>query len=458
MTHLTLASTNDLPAPAAPVADAAAKYTPAEAATIEAYQAALAAGRYFTLCDAGSPYPRIISGDDPAPLPLSFLSRDFRDFCKETGRRLPKKPPTDMYLSDSLQTVTGTAFVPNGPDLIRAPRSRHRRVNVYKRFEPKHQAIDLSPLFPDFLRCLFPVPSELHIFCQYIGHAIRFPEERPSWHLMLPSESGVGKGFLFNDIISPLYSMQTKLVKSFAAVTGKFGGTVLEGSVFAMLDDCKAGSDSTETQMKSLLSEERIYVEPKGKDGAMVAIYTRIVLASNEDVPAPVEEQTRRWCIFQKLGFCDGLTGKAGQQERQVRIKALAAWMKEPGAIEAIYKFFAEYPLEAVGDYPEFDPKNVPITASFERMVAKSETVEQGFTRDTLDQMTIKVVKVEELLKEFRAAGMRTPGNVAIGPLFGFCGYRRETLTVRGVSSRYWFPATMSDAEATAIREALLPS
>lgn len=232
---------------------------------------------------------------------------------------------------------------------------------------------------------------------------------------------------------------------------------MLEGSMFAMLDDCKAGSENTETQMKSMLSEERIYVEPKGKDGAMVSIYTRIILASNEDVPTPVEEQTRRWCIFQKLGFCDGLTGKAGQQERQVRIKALAKWMKEPGAIEAIYKFFAEYPLEAIGDYPEFDPKNVPITASFERMVAKSETVEQGFMRDTLASITTKVLKVGELIAEFKAEGLRTPGNAALSDLFQFCGYRRETLTVRGVPSRYWFPVAMTITEATAIREALLP-
>jgi hypothetical protein len=91
-------------------------------------------------------------------------------------------------------------------------------------------------------------------------------------------------------------------------------------------------------------------------------------------------------------------------------------------------------------------------------MVAKSETVEQGFARDTLAQMTTKVVKVEELVKEFRAAGLRTPGNEALSKLFDFCQYRRETLTVRGAPSRYWFPVAMTIAEATATREALLPS
>lgn len=448
MTNLALVPSNTT------VPSKAPKYTVAESETIKEYQAVLSAGRYYKIFNSGSPFARIISGDDPELLPISFLSSDFADFCKESGRKLPAIPPTDLYLAYSLRTVTGTIFTPNGPDLIRAVRSRHRRVNTYKCFEPQHPAIELSPLFPDFLRCIFPIPEELHTFCQYIGHAIICPEVRPSWHLMLCSESGVGKGFIFNDIISPLFAMQTKLVKSFATVTGKFGATVLEGSIFGMLDDCKAGSDSTQTQMKSLLSEERIYVEPKGKDGAMVAIYTRIILASNEDVPAPVDDQTRRWWIPQKLGFCNGLTGKAGQQERQARIKVLAQWVKLPGAMEAIYNFFAAYSLEESKYGPAFDPKNVPITASFERMVAKSETPEQSFAADFLDMRNLKILKLEELQVRFVDAKMGKPSNSAAAELLTFCGYRKEILDANGSRQRWWFPLTMKKAEAEAILEA----
>jgi hypothetical protein len=391
-----------------------------------------------------------MSAEDPEPLPQSFLLGDFSDFCSETGRKFPANPPTDAYLAYSLKSVVGTIFLPNGPDLVRNKYSRHRRINVYKRFDRKHAAIELSPIFLDFLRRIFPVPEELHIFCQYIAHAILFPQERTSWHLMLPSESGVGKGFIFNDIISPLFSMQTKLVKSFGAVTGKFGATVLDGSMFVMLDDCKTGSESTQTQMKSLLSEERIYVEPKGKDGAMAAIYTRVILASNEDVPAPVDDQTRRWCIFQKLTFCDGLKAKAGQQERQVRIKALAKWLKEPGAMEAVYEFFATYTLEATDQYPEFDAKNVPITASFEQMVAKSETPEESFTADFLETHPTKVFKLEELQKEFVDSKMGKIGNSTAAEILAKLGYRKAILK-KPSRGRWWFPAAMTDAQAEAV-------
>lgn len=451
MSQLALVQTKPAVTPA-PAEAKPPKYTQAEAATIKAYQDALLAGRYFKLFDSGSPFARVVSGDDPEVLPLSFLSSDFGDFCQETGRKLPAKPPTELYLSYSLRTVTGITFVPNGPDLIRAPRSRHRRVNVYKRFEPQHPAIELSPLFLDFLHRLFPVPEELHTFCQYIAHALLHPEERPSWHLMLPSESGVGKGFVFNTIISPLFAMQTTLVGKFSDVTGRFGSAVLGSNMFLLLDDCKAGSDSTQTQMKSLLSEERIYIEPKGRAGAMASTYTRIMLASNEDVPAPVDDQTRRWWIPQKLRFCNGLTGKAGQQERQARIKELAKWIKQPGAIEAIHAFFSSYPLTNCAPLAEFDPKNVPITASFEQMVAKSETPEQSFTADYLERHPTKVLKLEDLQAEFVNQKMGKPSNQDAGELLAFCGYQKDILT-KPSRGRWWFPQGMTKAQAEAVLE-----
>lgn len=420
-------------------------YSPDEKAALQSYKDALYAGRYFKLYDSSSPFARVVSGDDPIPLPLSFLCDDFKAYCREHRLSYPKKdPPSAEYLGSGLKLVTGQKFLPNGPDLIRANRSRHCYMNTYQRFDPLHPAIELSPLFLDFLRRLFSVPEELHTFCQYIGHAVQKPEERPSWHLMLPSESGVGKGFLFNDILSPVFSRQTAVVKSFATLTGQFGATVLEGSMLTLLDDCKTGSESTQTQMKSLLSEERIYIEPKGKQGAMREVFTRLMLASNEDVPAPVDEQTRRWWIPHKLSYCDGLKGKAGQRERQARIKALSQWLRLPGAIEAVHHFFNTYTLEG------FDPKDVPITASFERMVTKSETPEQAFVVDWLEQHPTKVLKHEELATAFIKEGMGKQSNGAIAEMLAACGYQKDILATP-TRARWWFQASMSKREAEAL-------
>ncbi|OFA04830.1 primase-helicase family protein [Duganella sp. HH101] len=424
------------------------EYSPTEKASLQSYKAALYAGRYFKQYDSSTPFARIVSGDDPMPLPLAFLCDDFKAYCREHRLIYPKdNPPSAEYLGSSLRLVTGYKFVPNGPDLLRANRSRHCYMNTYKRFEPEHPAIELSPLFLDFLRRLFPVPEELHTFCQYIAHAIQQPEERPSWHIMLPSEQGVGKGFLFNAILTPLFSGQTVAVKTFSALTGQFGATIFEQSMFTLMDDCKTGSESTQTQMKSLMSEERIYIEHKGKQGAMRDVFTRLMLASNEDVPAPVDGQTRRWWIPHKLGYCDGLKEKAGQQDRQRRIKALSEWLQEPGALEAVFNYFKTYQLDG------FDPKDVPITASFERMVAKSETPEQAFAADWLELHPLKVFKLEELGVAFIKAGMGKQGNGDISDMLVHCGYQKDILATP-TRGRWWFPVSMSKRDAEALMTA----
>lgn len=273
MTHLTLVASES--APEAPVASPAEtsppKYTAAELETISAYQAVLVEGRYYELFNAASAFPRLISGEVTEPLPLSFLGKDFKDWCSEVGRTYPTKPPAYSFLAHSLQAVTGTMFLPNGPALVRpTKRSRHRYVNTYRAFEPVHRAIRLSHDFLALLACLFPDPVERHTFVQYCAHMLRFPQVRPSWHPMLLSETGTGKGFIFNDILSPLLCKQTVLVKRYNELTGRFANA-MQGTILVQLDDCKTKRDDVQTQLKSLMTEERILLEEKGLQAGMVS-------------------------------------------------------------------------------------------------------------------------------------------------------------------------------------------
>ena len=427
--------------------DDPARYTPTERESIEGYQMALAAGRYFRLYDASSPFPRLISGENTEPLPLAFLAADFGDWCDETGHKRPAKMPTEAYLAYPLKTVTGTVFVPNGPSLVRADRARHRYVNTYRKFEREQPAIPLSPLFHEFITDLFPDPVERHTFLQYCTHMLCHPNERPSWHPMLLSETGTGKGFLFNDILSPLLCHQTFVVKRYGEILGKFS-PVMERSLLVLLDDCKSKREDTQTALKSLMTEERVLMEKKGLQGAMGRTYSRFILASNEDLPLDLNESERRWWIPKRLGYSNGLSGKVGRDERQALIKEVAAWLKTGGALEAVYTFFLGYPLDG------FDPKNCPMTETLQQQIDKSETVEQGFTRDFLDGHATKVVQLAELQVAFVKAGMNKPRNSALPALFAFCQYRKDTLEAKGQRRRWWFPSSMTKAEAEAILEA----
>ena len=143
-----------------------------------------------------------------------------------------------------------------------------------------------------------------------------------------------------------------------------------------------------------------------------------------------------------RMGYSDSLTGDAGRKDRKKLIQRLSDWLKDDGAIEAVHEYFMNYDLEG------FDPKTAPDTATRREQIIKSETVEQGFTLDFLGNHATKIVKTEELSKAFQDRGMSKPGNKALTDLFNHCDYQKETLSAHGQTTRWWFPASMTKAEA----------
>jgi hypothetical protein len=94
------------------------------------------------------------------------------------------------------------------------------------------------------------------------------------------------------------------------------------------------------------------------------------------------------------------------------------------------------------------------MTVTLQQQIDRSETVEQGFARDFLVGHPTKVVQLAELQVAFVKAGMNKPGNSMLPALFAFCQYRKETLEAKGERRRWWFPSSMTKAEAEAILEA----
>jgi hypothetical protein len=422
------------------------KYGAVDREAITRYQAALEAGRYFKLYNAGSPYPRIISGDAASePLPLSFLSDDFVSWCRENRRSVPNPRPSADYLAWDLDVVTGTRFVPRGPALVQTRQSRHKYVNTFKEFQPEHSPLPLSPHFLELLEAMFPDADERHTFMQYCGQMFQQPEIRPSWHPMLLSETGTGKGFLMESVLTPLLCNQTRILKKYAELTGRFS-TAMEGTILVLLDDCKSRRDDVQTQLKSLMSEERVLVEQKHQAAGMVKTFTRFILASNEQVPLDLDDTDRRWWVPKRLVYSNGLTGDDGRKDRKALIQKVANWLAEEGALESVHKYFMEYPLSG------FDPKTPPMTTTLREQIAKSVTVEQSFTLDFIAQHERKVLKLPELLRAFKDADMGRPGNFDLRQLFAYCQYKQEMLVgPDGKKSRWWMPISMSKAEAERI-------
>lgn len=365
---------------------------------------------------------------------LTFIRNDFNKWL--AGRECENQ--SDRYILKGLPHISGQRFVPNGPDFIETPRSRRTFANTYRRYEPTLDDADCDPLFHELIERMFPVPQERHTVLQWLAHMFQRPQERPSWHLMWPSDTGTGKGFLFEEILHPLLH-HTTAVRNYAQIMGKFSG-VLANDLLVLIDDAKAKSDATQTELKSLLSEERAYVEQKYGSAGMVDTYARIILASNEDRPLFLDANERRWYVTSKIGH------RVNRDDTAKFIQRLADWLALPGSLCKVYNFFIRYDLAG------FHHKQVPSSAGLVAMIEMSrDPYADGIREWTADK---PVFTYAELKDGLVTLGFRLPGDRELGHLLREGGFVKARMLIDGRQISLFRPADMSDDAARRLREA----
>lgn len=307
--------------------------------------------------------PELYSTRDHEHLGYHSVTALYCNWCNQNG--IDKTSiPADLFLElqKRLSFVIGTAFKPNAPLHIPQP-SGLTRLNTFKAYEPTSTQISsvTGTPFETFMSRLFPEPEERHIVTQWLAHMFQRPEERPSWHLLLTSDTGTGKGFLFHSILTPLLCKQTKLINSFKRLTGQFSG-ILEESMLVMLDDAKSKSDATMTELKSILSESHIVVEHKYEAEKTVEIFSRIIFASNEYRPLRLDADERRWYVPRRIEH----TGS--REETQALIDSLEDWL-DAGGLDTVYNYFMSYSLDG------FHHKRIHQTETLKGMIGASQSV-----------------------------------------------------------------------------------
>lgn len=265
------------------------------------------------------------------------------------------------YLSKSLMPCASKIFKPNGEQFVLYEHTRY--LNTYKPYQLSHPDASGCELFHEFMGRLFPLENERDTVLKWIAYAVQYPQERPTWHLILTGETGVGKGVLFSDVLTPLVSGQTQLVNKFSRLTGQFS-SVLEDSIFLCLDDCRYGTVDTQNQLKSLLTEKSVFVEKKGiNDAGMVSTYTRVILNSNHKTPLPMDASERRWYVPSYIAH------KVDSNETQRFMETFLDWVQQTQNIDAIYNYLMAMDLNG------FNPNRCAPTPTQLAMIENSSPV-----------------------------------------------------------------------------------
>jgi len=402
--------------------------TDAEKAIHKAYVAILEQRGFCRIDDPTSNRIKVfnrLAGAADAIRSVEYLEADFyrwlalsRTECEKVSVR---------YVLNRLKLIVGTKFVPDAPAFYLDGTTGFEYANTYRRYRPSSTSATISPLLSDLFERLAPDETARTILLQWLGHLFQRPGERPSWHIMLPSVPGTGKGFLVESILTPLL-YRTMVARSFGAITGKFS-SVLEDSLLILLDDCKSTSDSTQTQLKSILSEERQYIEKKHMQGEMKPTYSRFILASNEERPLPLEEGERRWYVLPRV------LHRHDRFETQQLIAQLADWLKQPGSLDSVYNWFMSIDLAG------FDPKSAPHSPELDRLIAMSTNP----YAEALSQFaeTTPVFSYSELVAHLKEVGLSKPCDRHLAHLIREAGLETARPTVSGRKLSVYAPKGM---------------
>lgn len=427
--NLTLV-TPETPAPTPPN-----KPSAADKITLAAYVVTLKARGFCKLDDAASNHTRLFNRFNGKVLPLSFIDNDLGRWLFKTKQKCSYRSPS--YVIYTLPHVVGTKFVPIDTAFFTEPLTECLYVNTYHKYAPTTATdnASVSPLFLEYLERLIPDLADRHIFTQWLSHIFQRPQDRPSWHVMLTSDVGTGKGFLVESILHPLLH-HTSVVSSFQHVMGKFS-TMLADNLLVLLDDPAQGNDDTQTKLKSLLSEERAYCEPKGLQGGMVKTYTRFILASNDARPLHLAENERRWWSPAPL------IHRHDKEETQRFIKTLADWLALPGSLCAVHNWFMAYTLEG------FNPKHIDQSVNLKSMIGMSADIHAQFLNNYISEHV--VFTHSELMDAYDTEKIQRPSSRQVPHLLREAGYVNARPRIDGKLTSLCHPISMTLDE---IREA----
>jgi hypothetical protein len=132
----------------------------------------------------------------------------------------------------------------------------------------------------------------------WMAWAAQHPSEQAEVALVFIGDRGSGRGTL-GKVLCKLFGQHARHISSPAHLTGRFNAHMRQCS-FLFGDECYAPDDrGAEGQLKRLITEPTLQIEPKGRDPIEEPNRLHVVLASNADWVVPAGAFERRYVVQQ---------------------------------------------------------------------------------------------------------------------------------------------------------------
>lgn len=131
---------------------------------------------------------------------------------------------------------------------------------------------------------------------KWLAHLIQYPWKIGT-ALVLRGKQGTGKG-TFVETIGKLFGPHYAPLASLDKILGRFNAH-LQNSILIFADEAIWGGNKKEVGLlKSLITEPRLFIEGKGKDGYWIDNYKHLIVSSNEDWAVHLDPDDRRFFVL----------------------------------------------------------------------------------------------------------------------------------------------------------------
>lgn len=202
----------------------------------------------------------------------------------------------------------------------------------------------------------------------WLAYPIQNPGAKMDSCLVFKGAQGTGKGFLFVQILGELYGEYfASLTQS--ALEDKFNSDWSDRKLFIVADEVVASTEKYKykNQLKTLISEPVIRVNPKNMAAYQERNHFNLVFLSNEAVPVILENDDRRHCVIE--------TPEKLPQDYYYKLQEEV----DAGGIAALYQFLLELDL---GDFNQ--RSKPPMTNSKSELIDLGLDSHERFIKDWL--------------------------------------------------------------------------
>lgn len=297
--------------------------------------------------------------------------------------------------------VYGEMFRPDLQPWCTFEEDGHVWINNFQDIRMPAIAGDIT-MFLDHVNAMLPRGDDALILLCYLAALLQYPGRKFTWCPVIVGAEGNGKSWLV-DLMMAIIGHRYCYKPSTKDITSQFNAYE-EGKLFLPIEEMKATNDILDT-MKVSITNERVRIEAKGRDGHMAYNFANYVINTNHIDGVPVDENSRRFCML----VCEQQTAKEVLRDfGDKHFSRLFHWRDYEGGASIVAHYLENMEIDERYN-PAGDCNRAPVTTGTARVIRESlcivgkhvqnaiEDGRQGFRGDWVSSTAIT-----RLLKELR--------------------------------------------------------